>query len=158
MSSYFTSRRACAWIFMKIVFWMTIRMISTEFGVISDDLPDVTEATSHHHQKSHHQSKITSSPKTITKVDFSVLLQKRSLVGGRPGCPQALSWVEHHQPARVWTVPEALCGRWDIRYPVRTGHRVPECKGSWNVVEVTVKCEGYNYKFVMLQSMRTVML
>ena len=58
---------------------------------ISDDLPDVTDVTSFHHQKSHHQSKITSSPKIITKVDFSLLLQKRSLDGGRPGCPEALS-------------------------------------------------------------------
>ena len=91
MSSYFTSRRACAWIFMKIVFWMMIRMISTDFDVISDDLPDVTDVTSRHHQKSYHQSKITSSPKIITKVDFSLLLQKRSLDGGRSGCPEALS-------------------------------------------------------------------
>ena len=36
-------------------------------------------------------SKIISSPKIITKVDFSLLLQKRSLDGGRPGCPEALS-------------------------------------------------------------------
>ena len=65
---------------------MMIRMISTDFDVISDDLPDVTDVTSHHHQ-----SKIISSTKIITKVDFSLLLQKRSLDGGRPGCPEALS-------------------------------------------------------------------
>ena len=70
---------------------MTIRMISTDFDVISDDLPDVTDVTSHQHKKSHHQSKITSSPKIITIVDFSLLLQKRSLDGGRPGSPEALS-------------------------------------------------------------------
>ena len=107
---------------------MTIRMISTEFGVISDDLPDVTEATSHHHQKSHHQSKITSSPKIITKVDFSLLLQKRSLNGGRSGCPEALSTT--NPPAFEQYLYQKPCGRWDIRYPVRAVHRVPECKGS----------------------------
>ena len=155
MSSYFTSRRACAWIFMKIMFWLTIRMISTDFDVVSDDLPDVTDVTSHQHKKNtssiqnhiitknHHQSRFfTFAPETFpgwweTRVSRS---------------------LEHHQPARVWTVPEALCGRWDIRYPVRTGTGYPSARGAETSWKSQWNVKGTNYKFIMLQSMRNIII
>ena len=78
MSSYFASRRPCARIFMKIMFWMTIRMISTDFDGISDDLPDVyINITSS--SKIISSSKITSSSKIIIKNRFFIFASETFL-------------------------------------------------------------------------------